>query len=78
MKRTPKYGSSRYVYPDLQGEAEQRRAFILERLTEAGDAAQIDGRILVENMAAVERFLIDGSIPPPKTAPKRHIREVKV
>ena len=70
-----------YVYPDLQGVEEQRRAYIFERLTEASDSFPFaSGSSAAEFMSQIEKWLIDGSVPkqekPGKTAKVSHLKEV--
>jgi hypothetical protein len=48
------------VYPHTAPLDEQRRAFVLETMADA----ELDGRLLVQNMDLVYKWLADGSVPP--------------
>lgn len=62
------------VYPDTQDIAEQRRAYVLDKLTQCGDAPGIDGRVFVGNLDLVSKWLETGSVPEEK--PKRTLKAV--
>lgn len=51
------------AYPDSQPLDEQRRAFVLECLTQCGDAPSIDGRIFVNNCDLVYAWLESRAVP---------------
>ncbi len=55
-------------YPWASTVDEQRRAFALECYTQCGDAHEIDGTAFVQNLAYIEAWLRDGSIPKAKKA----------
>lgn len=61
-------------YPDGQDIAERRRAYVLDCLTQCGDAPAIDGRVFVGNLDLVCRWLETGSLPEEKQ--KRKLQAV--
>ena len=62
------------TYPDLQSIDEQRRAYVLDCLTQCGDAPSIDGRVFVGNLELVSRWLETGAVPDEKQ--KRKLQAV--
>lgn len=63
------------AYPELQPIGEQRRAYVLDCLTQCGDAPSIDGRVFVNNLDLILRWLETGTVPEEK--PKRSLQAVK-
>ena len=53
-------------YPWTQDPEEMRRCFIFEHMA----SSEVDGKILVQNMEMVFRWIISGTIPSEKTASK--------
>lgn len=61
-------------YPDWADNAEQRRAYVLDCLTQCGDAPGIDGRVFVGNLDLVSKWLETGAVPEEKQ--KRKLQAV--
>lgn len=60
-------------YPEMCALDEQRRAFVLKYMADA----EIDGRIFVSNMAAVEQWLRDGTVPKDESKPRAKLKPVE-
>ena len=57
------------VYPEMQSVAEQRRAYVLDCLTQCGDASSIEGKVLVANLDLVSKWLENGTVPATRLKP---------
>lgn len=53
------------AYPQEQDTDEQRRAYVLDCMTQSGDAPSIDGRIFVANMNLIAEWLRSGTVQEP-------------
>lgn len=62
------------IYPETQDTAEQRRAYVLDKLTQCGDAPGIDGKVFVGNLDLVSKWLETGAVPEEKQ--KRKLQAV--
>lgn len=54
-------------FPWAVDDDERRRAFVFVQLTESAEAVQVEGKILVQNMECIWRWLRDGTVPGEKT-----------
>lgn len=53
---------------------EDRRAYVLEMFSEAGNISELDGKILVQNMDVVYQWLVEGTVPSKEEQPMRFKR----
>jgi len=56
-------------YPDRQDIDERRRAYVLDCMTQCGDAPSIDGKVFVGNLDLVCKWLEKGAVPAARLKP---------
>lgn len=50
-------------FPWAMDDEERCRSFVYVQMTDGGDASQIDGKILVENMDMIYKWIRSGELP---------------